>query len=330
MIQDNKINTTLHQKSTATNNFLHYKSFHPAHLRNGIPKGQFLRLRRNCSRLEDFQKESRALTERFLERGYPRNTVSRAYQYSRNCMREDTLRPRVRTNPSTINLITKFNNQWGDIYRILNNNWDILCSENKLKNFISERPRMIARRATNLKDYLTNSHFRRSKTKIRCGNSNKGSFPCGNCTVCPLMIATRGLSIPGIPIQVQSRAYFNCRSRNLVYALVCGCNKVYVGQTTQELRRRVQQHLSNIATARVDKTKEKQITSVAAHFLECHGGSPKSLRVMGLEGVQTSIRGGKITNELLRREARWIFELKSLAPGGLNEELLYTGFYKES
>ncbi|XP_069618482.1 uncharacterized protein [Ranitomeya imitator] len=147
-IDQNRITTTLFRKQTASNNLLHFESFHPAHLRKGIPKGQFLRLRRNCSRREDFLTESRHLTNRFRERGYPRRTISGAFEFSKGKTREEALRPRV-----------------------------------------------------------------------------------------------------------QSKAYFNCRSRNLVYALICGCDKIYVGQTTQELRRRAQQHLSNIAMARSDKSK---------------------------------------------------------------------------
>ncbi|XP_077155686.1 differentially expressed in FDCP 6 homolog [Ranitomeya variabilis] len=64
-IDRNRIATTLFQKRTATNNLLHFESFHPAHLRRGIPNGQFLRLRRNCTHTEDFRTESRQLTNRF-------------------------------------------------------------------------------------------------------------------------------------------------------------------------------------------------------------------------------------------------------------------------
>ncbi|XP_073417113.1 general transcription factor IIH subunit 5 isoform X1 [Dendrobates tinctorius] len=91
----NRIDTTLFRKATATNNVLHFDSFHPAHLCKGIPKGQFLRLRRNCSRTEDFINESRQLTNRFRERGYPKNIISGAFTFSMNKSREDALKPRV-------------------------------------------------------------------------------------------------------------------------------------------------------------------------------------------------------------------------------------------
>ncbi|XP_077149389.1 uncharacterized protein LOC143812038 [Ranitomeya variabilis] len=39
IVKDNRVSSCLYRKPTATNNLLHYSSFHPAHLKNGIPKG---------------------------------------------------------------------------------------------------------------------------------------------------------------------------------------------------------------------------------------------------------------------------------------------------
>ncbi|CAJ0959331.1 unnamed protein product [Ranitomeya imitator] len=61
--------TTLYRKPTATNSLLHYSSFHPRHLKNGIPTGQFLRLKINCSLMSDFHSEDKKLMDRFRHRG---------------------------------------------------------------------------------------------------------------------------------------------------------------------------------------------------------------------------------------------------------------------
>ncbi|XP_073403066.1 olfactory receptor 11L1-like [Dendrobates tinctorius] len=60
--------------------------------------------------------------------------------------------------------------------------------------------------------------------------------------------------------KIKTASYFNCKTRFVIYALVCPCPKVYVGQTTQELRRRMQQHFSNITTAKKDKEKGNTLT----------------------------------------------------------------------
>ncbi len=55
---DNKLQTTLVRKPTDCNSLLHYGSFHPFHLKNNIPFGQFQRLRRICDLDSDFQTQS--------------------------------------------------------------------------------------------------------------------------------------------------------------------------------------------------------------------------------------------------------------------------------
>ncbi|XP_071989322.1 uncharacterized protein [Engystomops pustulosus] len=66
--------TPARRKQTATNSLLSFTSFHPKHLRQSIPVGQFLRLRRNCSDIADFRKHAKDLTGRFRARGYPKKT----------------------------------------------------------------------------------------------------------------------------------------------------------------------------------------------------------------------------------------------------------------
>lgn len=78
-LQDNRIITHLHRKKTATNSLLHYSSHHPKHLKRGIPVGQFLRVRRNCSDFGDFPSNSKDLTRRFADRGYPKRIISEAF-----------------------------------------------------------------------------------------------------------------------------------------------------------------------------------------------------------------------------------------------------------
>ncbi|CAJ0950508.1 unnamed protein product, partial [Ranitomeya imitator] len=70
--KDSRIYTTLYRKSKATNSLLHFSSFHPQHLRRGIPKGQFYRVKRNCSTQDDFRAHSQDLTHPFKNKGYPK------------------------------------------------------------------------------------------------------------------------------------------------------------------------------------------------------------------------------------------------------------------
>ncbi|XP_044160464.1 uncharacterized protein LOC122945461 [Bufo gargarizans] len=180
-IKDGRLVTSLFRKHTATNNILHFSSFHPEHLKTGIPGGQFLRLRRNCTEMCDFKAASEDLSTRLHERGYPKKVISRAFENARGSIREDLFIPRPKPRDSKVRLITKYNNQWSDLYKILDTHWFLLQSEGKLAAYVDEKPKMIARRATNLKDTLVSSHFQRPVSSTGRGIALKGTYSCGNC-----------------------------------------------------------------------------------------------------------------------------------------------------
>lgn len=131
---------------------------------------------------------------------------------------------------------------------------------------------------------------------------------------------------PSTGEQITLSNYINCKTKMVVYGLKCSCPKLYIGQTKQELRKRVQKHISTITLADRDKRAGKTLTSVAEHFLQVHKGRTSDLTVFGLEKLKANIRGGDPVPALLRKESRWIYNLQTLIPDGLNEELLYTGF----
>lgn len=56
---------------------------------------------------------------------------------------------------------------------------------------------------------------------------------------------------------------------------------VYVGQTTQELRKRIQRHLSDISLAKRDEaSRTKTLTSAASHFLRHHEGKSTGIKTL--------------------------------------------------
>ncbi|XP_071984348.1 metabotropic glutamate receptor 2-like [Engystomops pustulosus] len=76
----NELCTSAFRKSTATNSFLHFDSFHPTHTKTSLPYSQFLRLRRINSTHTQFFCQAEDLTKRLLARGYPKNILQEAYQ----------------------------------------------------------------------------------------------------------------------------------------------------------------------------------------------------------------------------------------------------------
>ena len=75
---DSSISTNLYCKPTDSHNYLLYSSEHPRHLLNGIPYSQFVRVKRLCSKNEDFRLNALMLTTHFICRGYPKHLVLKA------------------------------------------------------------------------------------------------------------------------------------------------------------------------------------------------------------------------------------------------------------
>ncbi|CAJ0929938.1 unnamed protein product [Ranitomeya imitator] len=319
--------TNLFRKPTATNALLEFSSFHRWHTKVGVPTGQFLRVRRNCTRDCDFSIQARELSERFRYRGYPKRVISTAYQRAKGQDQKSLLSSKRQGQEMQTRFITDFNNNWRPVSDILSKHWQILRLDAQTSEVTSNRPLLTARRAPNLRDLLTRSHFKRPTVKLNRGITLRGSFPCGDCNICPHMTPTCDFFVhPTLLSRHPLRAYINCRSRDVIYALICPCRMVYVGQTTQELRKRAQKHLSTVHLAASDLRKDRVLTPVAEHFLAKHGGSSANLQVVGLQKLTPNERGGDKRKLLLQIESRWIFKLQTVAPSGLNEELLFTGF----
>ena len=68
---DRSIYTTLYEKPTDTHLYLHYQSAHhkPCHQKG--PFGQFLRIRRICTKNKDFIDNGVKMIEHYMKRGYP-------------------------------------------------------------------------------------------------------------------------------------------------------------------------------------------------------------------------------------------------------------------
>ncbi|CAJ0933915.1 unnamed protein product [Ranitomeya imitator] len=318
-VMDSKISCGLYRKTTATNISIHIIC------EKGSLRANFYVCEETAVRIPSLHIKQEICPTGFKQRGYPHKLISDSFPKSQKKLFDK----KVRDSTRPLALITTYNNQWADVRNLLGRNWDILLSDKRILPIVSNSPCLVARRARNLRDDLCHSHYQRPTTRLNQGTRIFGSYPCGNCNICQFMISQDGYSVSTLPFQIRPKEYFNCKSRNLVYAIFCNCPKIYVGQTTQPLKRRMQQHLSNISTAARDREKNKTLSSVAAHFLDHHRCKVSSFKVMGLEGIHLNIRGGDIIHRLLRCETKWIFNLRSTAPLGLNEEILFTGFYKQ-
>ena len=97
------LRTTLFTKHTDSHFYLNTSSCHPSYVLKNIPKGQFIRLRRICSRKSDYLLNSEILCEKFIERGFHEKEFKKIKQVTK-MDRNKLLRDRIRKNkdPQTI------------------------------------------------------------------------------------------------------------------------------------------------------------------------------------------------------------------------------------
>jgi hypothetical protein len=98
--QDGTVSTSLFRKPTDGHQYVLWSSAHPKNLKASIPYAQLLRIRRNCSKEEDYRVEADTLLDRFRKRGYPDDILQAAATKAATTRRENLLNPgRNRTKP---------------------------------------------------------------------------------------------------------------------------------------------------------------------------------------------------------------------------------------
>ena len=85
------ITPNLYCKPTDSHNYLLFSSEHPRHILNGIHYSQFVRVKRLCSKQEDFLSNCYMLSTHFIRRGYPKYLVRSSLERADSVNREDLL-----------------------------------------------------------------------------------------------------------------------------------------------------------------------------------------------------------------------------------------------
>ena len=138
------------------------------------------------------------------------------------------------------------------------------------------------------------------------------------CALCPKLKtgSTFRSSLTGREYQVVCNSHMSCDSRHVVYLISCKkCGFQYVGETSQLLRCRINQHRACIR--RTNPT-----TLIAKHFAS-EGHSLEDLEIMPIENVSPRPQESQSNVDQRRRmrEEFWIRELGTLDPYGLNDKI---------
>jgi hypothetical protein len=312
--------TNLYTKPTDSHNYLRYDSAHPHHCKTSLPTSQFLRLRRICTKIEDFDTNAVSLAGHFLRRGYPQHLIEEAIIKTRRINRASTLTQsdtdKKDTNKSTLFLITTYKPGTNILKNIVDTNWPNLGRTNTTENLYNAKIIYGYRRNKNLRDILVNSKLpdTQPKRNIKQDGPPNPLNKCQSrkCTYCPFLDRSGKITSTTTGREYITRKHISCCSHNLIYCITCTiCKKQYVGQTSKKLRERFINHFGNINNKRTSEP-------IGRHFQSPGHNGKKTLKIHIVEFIPAPHNSQVGKNLRDSYERKWMHRLQSIAPQGLN------------
>ncbi len=186
--------TDLYCKPTDSHNYLHFNSAHPEHNKTSLPYSQYLRLKRICTRDEDFLRHSRMITFHFVRRGHPKKLLLDAFNRVNDLDRMTLLeQPRKEQEEGdTIFLITTYIPGFSGLRDIVQKNWGILSRSSTTKRLSEHRSIHGYRRPKNLQDSLVRAKLPKVSSEMasikqpNCETRNKCNTK--NCKYCTILL----------------------------------------------------------------------------------------------------------------------------------------------
>ena len=309
--------TTLYEKPTDTHLYLHYTSSHNPPCKNKGPYGQYLRLRRICTKDTDFDTNAKKLTGYYLKRGYPLKMLKKHYQRASRYSQDELLEIKHKSEKTTPVMVTNYNPENPNIRNMINRNWNIISNSTDCGHIFQEKPIVGFRKLPNLREMLTKAKIRYPPPNIeKPVTIPKVCTRLGRCTYCPKIKKLDKVKCNFTDTLIPTKnlpKFVTCEISNIIYIIHCTkCNKDYVGETGREFRKRMYEHRLSVM-----KPKDTRQTPVSRHFTsENHNHTHMQFSV--LEWCTPKFES-KATGKRRRVEMYWIFKLHSLTPLGINQ-----------
>ena len=306
--EKNKLYTDLYCKQTDTNSYLDHKSAHPPHCKRALPYSQFLRIKRICTKKEDYEKHAKRKIGEFQQKGYPHKLLRESKSKVDEINREELFKKKEKSEKELGTfLTTTFRPGNHTVTKTVKGNWDTLARSTTTRKMHENGLKIGYKRPKNLRDILM-------KAKVNYnpdGNkeeSRRKKCKRKNCKYCKML--NKSLNLQHKKRDYQCKTNISCESSNLIYCLECTrCNKKYIGETKRELRTRIREHLNKIDN--------KDDATVYHHY---HSGEccKEDIEVRVLDFIFDHPES-KRSNSLRKIiENNWIQRLETYAPNGLN------------
>ena len=303
-INGNSLSTSVHYKPTDSHNYLLHLSSHLQHVKYAIPFSQFLRLRRLCSNDSDFNNKCEEMYQFFKKRGYPDSAVTTGKHRAQEIDRNTALQSPQNEETNRIPFTLTYHPQNLAVKNVILKNFKILRNDPETKHIFSLPPLISFKRDKNIGNFLVRSAFK--------SDNQPGTFKCTltRCKTCPFISNIVKISGPNRPAKITD--HFTGISANVIYCITCTlCKKIYIGETGRRLADRFREHLRG-----VEKNDTNASKPVARHFnLPNH--SHHNMTICGLSLHHRNTESRK------NLEQKFIFQLGTLYPHGINERLSF-------
>ena len=196
------------------------------------------------------------------------------------------LQAKKKVSGDRVPLVCEWNERLPNLGGLIQQFLPVLQSDENLSTCFSAPPLLSYRRPRSLRDLLVHTTCKNPDHRV---HSAAGSYKCehARCMTCATIV-----NLTRIELKSESRpihGHFTCETRALVYLITCSsCNAVYVGETGQKLRERLNGHRAD--------NRNGNDTPVGVHF----GQPGHELRVSGLELTSKNATSRKV------REQSWI------------------------
>ena len=195
-----------------------------------------------------------------------------------------------------------------NIGNIINKYWDLILLSGKesVKALHTYKPILAFSRPKNIKDFLVKSFLKPNMFSSRTCNRHR-------CTHCVNINVDSKFSSSVTGSVYNLRFDADCTSKHVIYLITCKkCTQQYVGQTNQNVSRRMNSHRFDIRNSEINS-----ISHVASHF----GSSDTNCTMSDFSFQPIDFVNNNL--DRLCKETFWIHKLTTMIPDGLNNKLLY-------
>ena len=294
--------TSVHIKPTNKQQYLHFNSCHPSHIKQSLPYSLSVRGHKICNNPESLDIFLNNLHHSLLRRGYPENLLRKKILHK-------TYKPKVNSNkrPSYLSLSTTYFPGVQALNRIIKSLFPFLSNSATTGKIFSSCPSLAFRRPPNLSSILkTTKPLSRFTTP-----TSTSPTPCKRprCKTCAIFI-TESLPKKFLTFPLPSTPSPTCTTSNVIYILLCNsCPAFYIGLTTTSLNLRVNNH-----RASCNPTSPSASLPVPTHAFSHNLNFDDCFHI----GILASLPPSASPLELKTLEQSCIWLHQALHPPGLN------------